>query len=74
MISLRDFQDDKADVIVKYTPDEVRLRLLFLLQGVPSLLISHGSRQARNLKQYGELPDNAKVLRILLRRSLSNSG
>jgi initiation factor 1A len=24
LLSLRDFQDDKADVIVKYTPDEVR--------------------------------------------------
>lgn len=24
LISLRDFQDDKADVIVKYTSDEVR--------------------------------------------------
>lgn len=23
LLSLRDFQDDKADVIVKYTPDEV---------------------------------------------------
>ena len=38
LLSLRDFQDDKADVIVKYTPDE-----------------------ARNLKQYGELPDTVKV-------------
>jgi len=38
LLSLRDFQDDKADVIVKYTADE-----------------------ARNLKAYGELPDNAKI-------------
>ncbi|CAH7674502.1 putative eukaryotic translation initiation factor eIF-1A subunit [Phakopsora pachyrhizi] len=34
----RDFQDDKADVIQKYTTDE-----------------------ARNLKAYGELPENAKI-------------
>ncbi|KAI8324374.1 nucleic acid-binding protein, partial [Martensiomyces pterosporus] len=38
LISLRDFQDDKADVIMKYTADE-----------------------ARALKQYGELPENAKI-------------
>lgn len=38
LISLRDFQDDKADVIVKYTVEE-----------------------ARNLKQYGELPNDAKI-------------
>jgi len=38
LISLRDFQDNKADVIVKYTAEE-----------------------ARNLKAYGELPDNAKI-------------
>ncbi|ORX66749.1 nucleic acid-binding protein, partial [Linderina pennispora] len=38
LISLRDFQDDKADVIMKYSADE-----------------------ARALKQYGELPENAKI-------------
>ncbi|KAF4596487.1 Translation initiation factor 1A [Pleurotus pulmonarius] len=38
LLSLRDFQDNKADVIVKYTADE-----------------------ARNLKAYGELPENAKI-------------
>ncbi|CED85181.1 eukaryotic translation initiation factor 1a [Phaffia rhodozyma] len=38
LISLRDFQDEKADVLVKYTSDE-----------------------ARNLKNYGELPTTAKI-------------
>ncbi|KAG0247874.1 Translation initiation factor 1A [Mortierella polycephala] len=38
LISLRDFQDDKADVILKYNTEE-----------------------ARNLKAYGELPENAKI-------------
>ncbi|OMH83033.1 Eukaryotic translation initiation factor 1A [Zancudomyces culisetae] len=38
LLSLRDFQDDRADVILKYTADE-----------------------ARSLKQYGELPENAKI-------------
>ncbi|KAI0767986.1 nucleic acid-binding protein [Trametes elegans] len=38
LLSLREFQDDKADVIVKYTADE-----------------------ARSLKAYGELPENAKI-------------
>ena len=35
LIGLRDYQDHKADVILKYNADE-----------------------ARNLKLYGELPDN----------------
>ncbi|XP_076819338.1 eukaryotic translation initiation factor 1A, Y-chromosomal-like [Clavelina lepadiformis] len=38
LIGLRDYQDHKADVIMKYTAEE-----------------------ARNLKLYGELPDNAKI-------------
>ncbi|CEG62807.1 hypothetical protein G6F70_002822 [Rhizopus microsporus] len=38
LLSLRDFQDEKADVIQRYNPDE-----------------------ARQLKAYGELPDNAKI-------------
>lgn len=38
LVSLREYQDDKADVIQRYNPDE-----------------------ARQLKQYGELPDNTKV-------------
>ncbi|RWS02020.1 eukaryotic translation initiation factor 1A: X-chromosomal-like protein [Dinothrombium tinctorium] len=38
LVGLRDYQDAKADVILKYNPDE-----------------------ARNLKSYGELPENAKI-------------
>lgn len=38
LLSLREFQDDKADVILKYSADE-----------------------ARSLKAYGELPENAKI-------------
>eukprot|EP00440_Ansanella_granifera_P060638 gb/GFBE01065722.1/.p1 GENE.gb/GFBE01065722.1/~~gb/GFBE01065722.1/.p1 ORF type:complete len:143 (+),score=63.97 gb/GFBE01065722.1/:1-429(+) len=38
LVSLRDFQDEKGDIITKYTADE-----------------------ARNLKAYGELPDNVKI-------------
>merc|ERR1712000_670208 len=38
LLSLRDFQDDKADVIQKYSSDE-----------------------ARKLKQYGGLPETAKI-------------
>lgn len=38
LIGLRDFQDSKADVILKYSPEE-----------------------ARNLKAYGELPENVIV-------------
>nr|ABV22075.1 eIF-1A [Amphidinium carterae] len=38
LVSLRDFQDEKGDIIVKYTAEE-----------------------ARNLKNYGELPDGVKI-------------
>ncbi|KKA31217.1 hypothetical protein TD95_000814 [Thielaviopsis punctulata] len=38
LLSLRDYQDSKGDVILKYTADE-----------------------ARSLKSYGELPENAKI-------------
>ncbi|PKS09453.1 hypothetical protein jhhlp_004069 [Lomentospora prolificans] len=38
LLSLRDYQDNKGDVILKYTADE-----------------------ARTLKAYGELPENAKI-------------
>lgn len=38
LLSLREFQDGKGDVILKYTADE-----------------------ARTLKSYGELPENAKI-------------
>jgi len=41
LVGLRDYQDAKADVILKYTADE-----------------------ARNLKTYGELPDNAKINQV----------
>jgi len=38
LLSLRDYQDNKGDVILKYTVEE-----------------------ARSLKSYGELPENAKI-------------
>lgn len=38
LLSLRDYQDQKGDVILKYSADE-----------------------ARSLKAYGELPENAKI-------------
>eukprot|EP00438_Fugacium_kawagutii_P012081 Skav202400 [mRNA] locus=scaffold815:368254:370157:+ [translate_table: standard] len=38
LVSLRDFQDEKGDIIVKYTAEE-----------------------ARSLKNYGELPENARA-------------
>mmetsp|Transcript_33117 Transcript_33117/g.76369 ORF Transcript_33117/g.76369 Transcript_33117/m.76369 type:complete len:101 (-) Transcript_33117:293-595(-) len=38
LVGKRDFQDEKVDIIHKYTADE-----------------------ARNLKQYGELPEHARI-------------
>jgi len=43
LIGLRDYQDMKADVILKYNSDE-----------------------ARNLKAYGELPENGKITFVLI--------
>ena len=37
LLSLRDFQDDKADVIVKYTADEARSRA-FLFSSMTRLM------------------------------------
>lgn len=38
LVGLRDFQDEKCDILLKYLIDEVR-----------------------NLKQYGEIPENIKI-------------
>ena len=43
LIGLRDYQDMKADVILKYNSDE-----------------------ARNLKAYGELPENGELALLML--------
>jgi translation initiation factor 1A len=59
LLSLRDFQDDKADVIVKYTADEARNRT-----SIPYFFgQSHEGSFAGYLivKAYGELPENAKI-------------
>ena len=58
LISLREFQDDKADVIVKYTVEEVSNRSSGRCR--PTWLMFN-EIQARNLKQYGELPDTTKI-------------
>lgn len=49
LLGLRDYQDTKADVILKYTSDE-----------------------ARNLKQYGELPETAKINETNLDEEVDN--
>ena len=56
LLSLRDFQDDKADVIVKYTADEARscTSHLSAVQGCALLTVP-------TVKAYGELPENAKI-------------
>ena len=57
LLSLRDFQDDKADVIVKYTSDEARNRTFTALTRPPPLI----DAIVRLVKAYGELPENAKI-------------
>ncbi|KAG8799449.1 Translation initiation factor 1A [Serendipita sp. 399] len=51
LLSLRDFQDDKADVIVKYTADEARNLKASIAQTI----------KRHSLTAYGELPENAKI-------------
>lgn len=58
LLSLRDFQDDKADVIQKYTVSRARgLGLAFML----TFRRISQTDEARNLKAYGELPETAKI-------------
>jgi hypothetical protein len=42
LLSLRDFQDDKADVIVKYTADEARNRMSFIVFRLTAILLPVG--------------------------------
>lgn len=55
LLSLREFQDGKADVIVKYTGDEARNCRSTLRVHRKQVLTSH------TVKAYGELPENAKI-------------
>lgn len=55
MLSLREFQDDKADVIVKYTADEARSR------ACPHHIANIFHSRVPPVKAYGELPENAKI-------------
>jgi hypothetical protein len=60
LIGLREFQPDKADVIHKYSTEEVTDLFVQLLPG--SLLDGTASAtQARNLQAFGELPTNARI-------------
>ena len=56
LLSLRDFQDDKADVIVKYTADEARSCAFHSLHDPDTVILT-----PTTVKAYGELPENAKI-------------
>ena len=51
LVGLREYQDDKVDIIHKYNADE-----------------------ARNLKQYGELPENARINETAVDMAMGNDG
>ena len=61
MIGLRDYEDGKADVILKYNADEVRRRGSCLWDAIPLPVLTQRALQARNLKTYGELPDSVRI-------------
>ena len=56
LLSLRDFQDGKADVIVKYSADEARSCASPPSRPIPMILMC-----LIPVKAYGELPENAKI-------------
>ena len=56
LLSLRDFQDGKADVIVKYTADEARNCMCYRF-----LICTLSPDLRHTVKAYGELPENAKI-------------
>ncbi|KAL3893585.1 MAG: hypothetical protein SGARI_008075 [Bacillariaceae sp.] len=51
LVGKRDFQDEKVDIVHKYSADE-----------------------ARNLKQYGELPENARINETTVDMAMANDG
>lgn len=63
LVSLREYQDEKGDVILKYSADEARSLYVFyplpLFHVSNSLLTTFAS--PINRKAYGELPDTAKI-------------
>lgn len=62
LLSLRDFQDDKADVIVKYTADEARNCTSHIRTLRSRSTDSHYALHLPfSVKAYGELPENAKI-------------
>ena len=68
-MSLREFQDNKADVIVKYTADEARscMSSCFMTphQWISFIVIRRRIHRTDLIplpvKAYGELPENAKI-------------
>jgi translation initiation factor 1A len=62
LLSLRDYQDEKGDVIMKYSgKSNEKKTLLCGCAGVFLLLTLDTADEARSLKAYGELPENAKI-------------
>jgi hypothetical protein len=60
LIGLREFQPDKADVIHKYSTEEVTD---IVCSGAARLIFdgTASATQARNLQAFGELPTNARI-------------
>jgi translation initiation factor 1A len=56
LLSLRDYQDEKGDVIMKYSGVYTQSRHM-----PADLLMWTSADEARSLKAYGELPENAKI-------------
>lgn len=59
LLSLRDYQDEKGDVIMKYSGMCICIQILCDVRVLTSRLLP--ADEARSLKAYGELPENAKI-------------
>jgi translation initiation factor 1A len=61
LLSLRDYQDEKGDVIMKYSGTLVVANAQIICKGYIRVLTRKSADEARSLKAYGELPENAKI-------------
>lgn len=65
LVSLREYQDEKGDVILKYSADEARSLYAphepLVTPTLPPLSPCHHHTNPHSRKAYGELPDTAKI-------------
>jgi translation initiation factor 1A len=56
LVSLRDFQDERGDIILKYF-----CFILYMFVAITFFVVRYNPDEARQLKALGELPDCTKI-------------